>query len=254
MTTPKIGGKFAKHFQPGQVLVPHLNNWFANAKFPEEIPILIHPNKEEDDAFHPSSALRCALELYASLRNDLPHEKPAADAQKTFMIGHMYHSLLQYAVVEGLGFATWDDIEKEYDFYFETEAGNPYRVRGFIDIARCVIPNRSTYLVDIKTMHARIYAQNSLPESTLEKYTAQVKLYLEFEELPEALILCAEKDNPHRFKEITIQRDPEFVADVIEKWETVADALVLGEPPKCTCLNPSRCLARDLYIDTLITK
>jgi len=225
--------------------------WFANGKFPDEIPITIHPNKEPDDAFHPSSALKCARELYADMRDDLPHEKHTVDSQKTFQIGHMYHAYLQHLVVEELGFASWDDIEKEYDFNFTTEVGNPYRVRGFIDIARCLIPNKGTYLVDIKTMNARIYVQDRPPESLMEKYEAQVKIYLEFEELDDAIILCVEKDSPHRYKEIAVQRDPEFVAEVIEKWETVADALAEGEPPACTCLNPSKCAARDLYIDVL---
>lgn len=242
---------FRKAFQPNQVLVPHLNVWFANAKFPDAIPVTIHPNKEADDAFHPSSALKCARELYASLKGDLPHEKHSVDSQKIFQIGHMYHSYLQWLIVEELGFATWDEIEKEYDFHFETLNGSPYRVRGFIDIARCAIPNKGTFLVDVKTMNARIYAQDRPPESTMEKYQAQVKIYLEFEELDNAIILCAEKDSPHRFKEIAVQRDPDFVADVIEKWEIVADALVAGEPPACTCINPAKCAVKDLYIDVL---
>lgn len=248
MATVKLSNNFGKHFARNEILVPHLNTWFAHAKFDDEIPfdIVIHPNKEKDDAFHPSSALKCSQALFAAFRKDLPEENHPADLQKTFMFGHFSHAIVQKIVVE-LGFATPDDIEKEYDFHFETEAGNPYRVRGFIDIARCVVPNRGTYLVDIKTMNARVYAQQNLPESTMEKYEAQVKLYLAFEELDEAIILCVEKDTPHRFKEIVIQSDPDFVDAALERWESVTDALVEGRVPPCTCSNPSNCPARKLY-------
>ena len=244
----KIGTNFARHFQKNEILVPHLNNWFANAEFDDEIPfdIVIHPNKEHDDAFHPSSATKCSRVLFADFRGDLPHEKPAADSQKIFMFGHFSHAIIQKIVVE-LGFTSWEEIEKEYDFHFTTEAGNPYRVRGFIDIARCTVPNRGTYLVDIKTMNARIYAQQTLPESTMEKYEAQVKLYLEFEDLDEAIILAVEKDTPHRFREIIVKRDTDFVDETVERWEDVVDALAQGRVPDCSCANPANCAAKGLY-------
>lgn len=243
----KLGNNFAKQFARNEILVPHLNTWFANGKFPDAIPLEINPNKEEDDAFHPSSALKCSRYLFAHFRKDLPVERHSPDTQKTFMVGHMYHSLMQWIIVEGLGFATWGDIEKEGDYHFETAAGNPYRVRGFMDVARCIVPNRGEYLVDIKTMNARIYAQNDLPVTTMEKYSAQVKLYLEFEDLPEAIILCVEKDSPHRYKEVLIQRDPDFVDQTMARWEDVADALAQGRVPECTCSRPESCPAKGLY-------
>lgn len=254
MATVKLSNSFGKHYARNEIIVPHLNNWFGNAKFDDEIPfeISIHPNKEKDDAFHPSSSLKCSRELFAAFRGDLPSERHSVDSQKIFMFGHFSHAIIQKIVVE-LGFCDEQEIEKEYDFHFETAAGNPYRVRGFIDIARCKVPNRGTYLVDIKTMNARIYAQQDLPATTMEKYEAQVKLYLEFEELDEAIILCVEKDSPHRFKEIIVKRDPDFVAEIIERWEGVADALVTGRVPNCTCSNPSNCPAKGLYVHEFIT-
>lgn len=250
--------RFAKHLSRKDILVPHLNNWFANGVFPNEIPATVHMNKEHDLAFHPSSALKCSRELYATLAGELPHAKHTLDSQKNFMVGHMYHSLLQWILVEGLGFADWPEIEKEYDFGWDkeakdyngdlvTEEDNPYRIRGFIDVARCVIPNVGTYLVDIKTVNARLYAQDSLPASTMEKYEAQVKLYLEFEELDEAIILAVEKDSPHRFKEFRIQRDSDFVDDTIARWESVVDAVAQGEVPDCTCSEPNTCPVKGIY-------
>ena len=242
----KLSNNFAKHFQRDQILVPHLNNWFANAKFDDTITFDIHPNKEVDDAFHPSSATLCSQVLFALRREDLTPEKPKTDSQKIFMFGHFSHAIIQKIVVE-LGLATPEDIEKEYYFHFQTEAGNPYSVRGFIDIARCVVPGRGTYLVDIKTMNARIYGRPELPEATMTKYEAQVKLYLAFEDLEEAIILCVEKDSPHRFKEVYIQADPDFVDRTIARWEDVVDALAEGRVPACTCADPHTCPAKGLY-------
>ena len=230
-----------------ELLVPHLNNWFANGEFPDEIPFSVHPNKEEDDAFHPSSALACARVLLAARAGELPHQDHDANAQKTFMIGHMYHGLIQWIVVNGLKFATEDDIEKEYDFNFVTAKGNPYRVRGFVDVDRCVIPGKGTYLVDVKTMHSRMYAQDGLPLSLRDKYEAQVKIYLAFAQLDEAIILQVEKDGPHRFKEYMVRADPDLVDGIVAKWEDVVDHEAAGTVPDCTCDDPSSCPVKGIY-------
>lgn len=242
-----FSNRFAKQYRKNDVLAPHLNNWFANAEFPDEIPIVVRMNKEEDTAFHPSSALACDRELYAMLLGDGVDKKNTYESYKNFMIGHMYHGLFQHIFVEELGFATWDDIEKEHDYHFETEAGNPYRVRGFIDIAHCVIPNVGERLVDIKTVNARLFAQDSLPAKTMAKYEAQVKLYLSFEGMDEAIILAIEKDSPHKFKEFRVQADPAFVDETLERWESVVDAAALGEVPEHTCFDPKTCSARGIY-------
>lgn len=250
--------KFLNHLRKDDILVPHLNVYFANGEFPDEIPLAIHPNKEEDNAFHPSSATRCAREIFAAHQGDLVARPHTAEQQLNFMIGHMYHSLIQWVLVEGMGFTTWDDIEKEYDFgwdkekndfdmTFVTDAGNPYRLRGFSDVARCDIPNRGTYLVDLKTMNSRLFAQDSLPATTYEKYEAQVKHYLEFEDLDKAIILCVSKDSPHRFKEIVIERDSDFVERSIDRVEDVVDAIAAGVIPDCTCADQDSCPTRNLY-------
>lgn len=244
----KFSSKFAKQMGRKEILVPHLNNWFANGKFPDTIPFEVHPNKEKDDAFHPSSALACPQVLLAIRHDLMPHEKHDANSQKTFMIGHMYHGLVQWIIVNGLGFATEADIEKEHDIHLTTEAGNPYRVRGFIDVARCVIPGRGTYLVDVKTMHSRMFAVDGLGSLT-DKYEAQVKLYLAFEELEDAIILQVQKDGPHQFKEYMVQSDPDFVDGIIAKWENVVDHDAAGTVPDCTCDDPSQCPAKGIYSD-----
>jgi len=246
MVTKLNTSKFA-HLRKNEILVPHLNAWLARGEFPDEIPIKIGMNKEKDDAFHPSSATKCSRQLYAEMTGDLIDGKPTAEQQLTFSIGHMYHGFIQWILVEGLGFCTWDDIEKEHDLKFTTQNGNPYRVRGFIDCARCVVPNRGTYLVDVKTMNTRLFAQDNLPASTHERYEAQVQIYLEFEDLDEAIILCVSKDSPHRFKEVIVHRDTDFVERTMDRWEDVVDAMASGEIPDCTCFDPSSCPTRKLY-------
>jgi len=231
-----------------EILVPHLNNWFARGEFPDEIPIKIHMNKEKDDAFHPSSASLCARHIYALREEHLPKANTMGQTYKTFMFGHYAHAVLQWVVVEGLGFATWDDIEREFDFHFETEAGNPYRIRGFTDVAFCNVPGQDApLLIDIKTMQARLYAMNELPGFLKEKYEAQVKMYLAFAELEKAIVLLVEKDSPHRYKEHYVYVDEQFVDTVIDKWEHVVDSQVNGEIPDCTCESPLDCPVKDYY-------
>jgi hypothetical protein len=247
MASAKIGAQFAKHFVKGEVLVPHLNNFFLAAKWPDEFTLTIRPNKERDTAFHPSSALACELELYARMTGEARDEQTRVEAEKTFAVGRLYHELMAWVVIEGLGFSTWDEAEKEYNFRFPTAAGNEVWVRGFADLGRVDIPGSGTFLVDYKTVASRLYSMSQLPHGKEEQYRAQVALYLEMEDLDEALIVFLEKDNPHRFKELRVQRDGALVDDVMEGWERVADAVAAGEPPACTCYRPENCPARHVY-------
>jgi hypothetical protein len=183
------------------------------------------------------------------MRGELPEEVPRMESEKVFMIGRYYHELLQYIIVEALGFATWGDVEKEHDMNFVTPGGTRYRVRGFLDVARCEIPGQpGPVLVDVKTMTSRVYGMGQPPADLMEKYEAQVKLYLEFEDLPTGIIVVAEKDNPHRFREIVVERDGALVDRIMEGWDFVADCLAEGDTvPDCTCHNPATCPARAVY-------
>lgn len=256
---PKLNtAKFVNHLRKDEILVPHLIAYFANGEFPDEIPVMVHPNKEEDNAFHPSSATRCAREIFAAHAGDLVTRPHTAEQQLNFVIGHMYHALLQFVMVEGLGFCTWDEVEKEYDFGWDkgandfdgklvTPNSNPYRVRGFADFARVAVPNQGEILVDVKTMNSRLFAQDNLPANTYDKYSSQVKHYLEFEGLERAIILCVSKDSPHRFKEIVIERDTDFVERNMDRLEDVVDAIAAGVIPDCTCADKDSCPTRNLY-------
>lgn len=245
--TIKLKTPLLNHLRKNEIIVPHLVNYFTHGQFPDDIPFNVHMNKEKDDAFHPSSATKCNKEAYAERVGDLTHNPHTSEQQLNFMFGHAFHYITQWTIVEGLGFATWDDIEKEHDDHYLTPNGNPYRIRGFIDIERCVIPNKGTYLIDIKTMNGRLFAQDNLPYSTYERYEAQVRMYLRMAGLDQAIILCVSKDSPHRFKEVLIQADDAHVDEVIDRWETLADSLASRTPPRCTCDDPSKCRVRDYY-------
>jgi hypothetical protein len=251
----KLSNKFAKHMARNEILVPYLNNWFANGKMPDEIPFTVHPNKEDDNAFHPSGALKCARELWIERQGDHEYAKHDATSQKNFMIGHMYHGLIQFIMVEELGFSKWSEVEREYDYGWDKEGncfddslvthkGNSYRIRGFADFSRCRLPGKGEYLVDIKTMMSRIYAQDFVGSANQPKYEAQVKLYMDLEDINQAIILCVEKDGPHRFKEHVVAADHDFCEDIYDKWEYVVDCEVEGVVPDCTCDHSVECPAK----------
>lgn len=224
-----LSSKFAKQYGKKELLAPHLNAWFARAEFPDEIPILIHPNKPHDDKFHPSGdCLPCARVLYAKRKGLIPPWKPTAEQHKTFMLGHFYHALI-YHIVQELGFSQPEDIEELVEM---TLHGVP--IKGHIDISSCVLPVHGDKMIDVKTQMARQFAQE--PSGDLfEKYKAQVKVYLWLKDKSDGIILWAEKDNPHRFKETYVERDDDFVEEVFEKWAYVMECEAAGVVPDCTC-------------------
>lgn len=250
-----MANNFAKMLAKREMLVPHLDNWFAQPdNFPEVLKFEIHPHKEYDDAFHPSSAGDCDRLTYAKRKAHLPPRGKVGEAtrQKTFMFGHFCHAMIQHIVVHELKFAEPDSIEKEYQWGGTSKGGHPFWARGFTDLARVNIPGQSDpILVDIKTMQANQFSLNQVPYGTWDKWYSQVQLYLDWEGLDTGIILAAEKDNPHRFKEHVIKRDPTFVNDVYDRWEYLADCLADDVVPDCTCDDPGRCSVLELYGPTI---
>ena len=92
MASPKLNtSKFVNHMRKNEILVPHLIAYFANGVFPEEISFNIKMNKERDDAFHPSSALKCSRQMYAERLGHIEYRPHTAEQQLNFVIGHMGH-------------------------------------------------------------------------------------------------------------------------------------------------------------------
>ncbi len=248
-----MANNFAKMLAKHELLVPHLDNWFSQWELlPETLRFEIKPHKEQDDAFHPSSANHCARFVYARFKGHLPARGKANDAirNKTFLFGHFFHAMIQDVVVNELKFAEPESIEKEYQWGGTTAKGNPFWARGFTDLARVNIPGQDQpVLVDIKTMNAKFYSLNRMPYDLWESYHAQVQLYLDWEGLETGLILVAEKDSPHRFKEFLIKHDAAFCSAIYDRWEYITDCIVEDVIPDCTCDDPGRCSMLGVYGD-----
>lgn len=201
--------------------------------------------KESDDAMHPSSAWICSRETYAKKKGDYtPNASP--DSQMTFLVGHFYHALMQHILVDHLGVAKQEDIEKEVRWQRPSWWG-----RGFIDVAHCDTPD-GDYLIDFKTVNGMMFKAPQFPVWLWNKYYAQVQLYLDWEGMDKAVILCFEKDSPHRMKEYKIERDKNLIQGIYERWDRLADGLLKSEPPECDCetlsKNPANCIVKDLYV------
>jgi hypothetical protein len=258
--------RFLKEMAKKELLVPHLDGWFNRGEFPDTIDFAIRLNKEPDDAFHPSSdSSLCAQQLFAKRMGHTYGRPFTGSSFKAFMVGHYWHEVIQYILVE-LGFSEQSDVEKQHiventgtgfihcggvsnvESVPVTGRGNVWWARGYIDIAHCRIPGRGDYLIDIKTMRAMEFAKNR--PSLWDKYYAQLQMYLDWEGMQTAIVLCVEKDSPHRFKEILVERNRSFAEKVYERWDRVIQAVKDDIPPECDICNLTEsdsCPADKLY-------
>lgn len=264
--------KFLKGLKKG-ILTPHLENYFASSKEGrEEIQIAFSMHKEHDDAFHPSSdPLTCSAALWAARQGHDMSDPRMADPemQKTFAVGHMWHGLIYHLLVAELGFTDWEHVEQEVIMHRNDSSGHDalgiqfgfpnidpmdvapgphdlWWARGHIDCSQVHIPGKGTYLVDIKTQNSRSFAAPTPPDYLWLKYQAQMHVYLDWVNLDKCIMLFINKDAPHSFKEIVIERDPEVAQLVYEKWDSVAEALRDGSPPEHTCPDPTKCVAQGI--------
>lgn len=225
---------FTKALSTKNVLTPHINSYLERGLFPDEWNLQIRPNKPKDDAFHPSGdCLPCARELYYKHSGQLPERKIDATSHKNFNVGHMWHSWLDTIVVDGLGFAKWEDVEKQCGY-----AQERWWATGLADIAYCDIPGKGVYLIDWKTMNSRIFGyEPDQPQlaAILEKYRYQVNCYMHWTGRERCIIVGIEKDTPHAFREFVYEYDPDLLAPVYNKWDIVAACLRSGIPPDCDC-------------------
>jgi hypothetical protein len=239
-----LGAGFAKQFGGAskEVLVPHINNWFLAGKFPDAIPITINPNKPKDTAFHPSGdCLGCARVLFARRQGLLAYDKPDLPLLKSFFYGHYIHGLI-YFVLQDLGFTTDYYIEDPID----ARDGELW-IKGHVDCSNCAIPGQDEpYMVDIKSQQGFAFNKPASESHLYEKYVAQVKLYMYFKQMTKTIILWAEKDQPHGYRETIIQHDPDFVEQILDKWILVVEAEKAGSIPPCTCEQGQSCEAYGL--------
>lgn len=216
-------------------LVTHLDK--AIAQFDEPWTYTYKP-KEEDDAWHPSGDCTPSLhDLYHKAVNPLAR-KLTVSASKNFQVGHFFHQFLQNIVVEKLGFAGWDNVERRGAtiWRYKTNMGNtprPYHwATGSADIAPCDIPGHGKLLVDFKTMNSVMFKRPYPPEGFAQKWECQVNIYMDWFDLERAIIVGVQKDNPHDMKEFEYYRNQPLVDAIYEKWELVSECVDQGvEPP-----------------------
>lgn len=237
--------RFLKELNQGTVVAHLIQRYVRTMPDGVKFNFNFETGKESDDAMHPSSAWVCSRELYARKKGDFkPSYSP--DSAMTFLVGHFYHALVQHVLVDHLEIARPEDIEKEV-----IVKHNGWWGRGFIDVAHCDTSD-GDYLIDLKTVNGIMFKAPNLPPNLWNKYFAQVQLYLDWEGVENAVLLCFEKDSPHRLKEYKIEHDQVFVDSIYERWDRLARGLATGSPPECDCeslrQNPGDCNVKGLYV------
>lgn len=266
-----MGRQFVKARPNRRILAPHFDRYWAAAKFPNEIPFTINMNKPPDTGMHPSSkgdTLSCAREIYdirsrskykGYWQGGPEHVKRTDDhsSQKNFAVGHMYHELHQFIMVEGLGFCDWKHIEDRHKVLSdgsEWSEENAIKVvgdgnwkggwwgTGALDVSCCEVPKEGSFVVDFKTCGSRPFKMKTEPDAG---YVAQMKLYLDWAHMERGIILYINKDSGHDYREFTVEADPAFAERVYETWDLAFEGLASGQRPECTCDSPAVCPANE---------
>lgn len=204
-----------------------------------------YESKKGDDAWHPSShCMPPPTELYDFAYGQLHHEGPIVSKgpgtmAKAFQVGHFWHQLLQYVVLNKLEFCEPYAIERKG---YRTWAGNiepmvergrphPYHwATGAGDIAPCSIPIYGDYAIDFKTMAPNQFNQQGVPDWCADKYEAQINIYMSFFDIEKALIVCIDKGSSE-LKEFEYVRNQPLIDWVTDKWEFVSECLDYGIRP-----------------------
>lgn len=256
--------KLTKGLLKKEKLAPYLDK--ALRSFDEPFTFEYTP-KGSDDAWHPSGdCTPSILELYEKANAHLDAAELLAEPdanvevvpanispslRKSFIVGHYWHQLIQHLIVEKLGFATPEAIERRGSHVWTPlhyvnlyhgvippdsrvtllPAGQPFGwATGSGDVAPLVLPKGWEGIMDIKSMSARTFNLSTVPFA--DKYECQINIYMDFFDMERGLILGVCKDTPHEFKEFEFIRNQPLIDVIYEKWEIVSDFLALGEPPK----------------------
>lgn len=225
--------KLIKGLIKGDVFVPDLQRAINEGEEYEWT--FDYKPKQGDMGWHPSSD--CTPDLYDLYhRATTPKESLGPNARKAFMVGHFWHAWLQYVTVERLGWANWEDIERQKVMGWGEKIGDDWKpfhyVKGSADIAPLRTPKKGEYLVDFKTMNMVDFRQRTLPERLASKYECQLNMYMDMFDLDRAIIVGVMKDSPHHFKEIEFERNQKLIDAVYHKWHVVSECIDRNiEPP-----------------------
>lgn len=221
--------KLVMNLSKGYKLVPYLDKVFTDG-FEDEWSFT-YQEKEPDDAWHPSG--HCTPPprvLYAVAQGANSFGPISGSLRKSFHVGHYWHQLLQYIVLEKLEFCEPEAIERRGTrIWGELESDSPplpqpfHWVTGSADIAPLVLPKLWQGIVDFKTMGSGMFKQGGIPFA--DKYECQINIYLDLFEEERALIVGINKDSPHDFKEWEFVRNQPLIDAIYDKWEYVSAAL-----------------------------
>lgn len=249
LTSSKLTKDLARRTKLVHHLDRALNDWDGPFTFDYE-------SKEIDNAFHPSGDCTPSVaELYERAVRFLDADPdrlvraPVTPAlRKTFLVGHFWHQFLQHLIVDRLGFASpdeverrgikvwnwwesdasqmmyWDDHNPHIELYNAPDGHRPAPfgwATGSADIAPCHIPGYGEAIVDFKTMNARDYGRNEAPTWAVDKWEAQLNIYMDWFDLEKALIVGINKDSPHEFKEFEFVRNDKLIEAIYHKWDYV---------------------------------
>ena len=241
MPTKFTKASFPRGLERNQILVPHLESY---DKWDQPWDFKYEP-KEDDDAWHPSGdCLPDPATLYISKRDD-ERRVIRPTLQRTFLVGHFWHQVIQKVIVE-LGYAAPEDIErtgmKVWGTTIDYPSGKDYTdhvpapyhwARGQGDIAPLTMP-RWSGICDIKTMNTTDWHESEktglLPLRFADKYTAQLNVYMDLFDMERALILAVNKDSS-RFIEFQFERNQILIDQIYEKWAYVGDCILDGTEP-----------------------
>lgn len=260
MPTKLDKSKLTKGLLKKEKLAPYLDKVLRT--FDEPFTFDYSP-KGTDDAWHPSGdCTPSILELWSkanhhldtveALKGDtdvevLPAETPPS-LRKSFMVGHYWHQLIQYLIVNKLEFCAPESIERKgqkvwTDSQFATATVGKFGLTskdwhpapfgwatGSGDVAPLCLPKGWEGIMDIKSMSSRTFNQSTVPFA--DKYECQINIYMDFFEMEHGLILGVNKDTPHDFKEFEFARNQPLIDVIYEKWEIVSAYLESGDIPE----------------------
>jgi len=140
----------------------------------------------------------------------------------------MWHNYLE-AILVDMGFVRQDHVELYTQHKVKHERGD-FTAAGTGDCVDVSIPGHGQWLVDIKTMNKKQFEQGP-EEYMFRKWEAQVNCYGDWFGLDKMMILAVCKDSPHEFREYIIQKKPQVLEDIYDRWAYVAQCLRDGIEP-----------------------
>ncbi len=224
------------------ILVNQLDEAFKrlNGKFS-----FVYEPKKPDYGWHPSGDCLPSVsalwhQAYGTLHPDYAlATKDLSHLNKIFMVGHYWHQIIQFLIVENgwaapeaierIAYRTWNGDDVQYWRDSEIECDPFHYVRGQGDIAPLVMSGWSG-LVDIKTMNSDDFKRGLLASRFMKKYLAQINIYMDLFGCDQAMILAVDKSSGVS-AEYTFVKDEDLVQQVYAKWQRVSELLMRDTEP-----------------------